>query len=116
MVAMIILYITLGCLVGWWVLWVLFLAVMHLKHTHEDGLLTPSAYRLAMSVLAVGYLVDFLINIIPASILFLEPPFELTVTARCTRHLKDHDFRGAIARWLCRNLLDPMQEGGSHCQ
>ena len=112
---MIILYITLGCLAGWWVLWVLFLAVMMLKQVRDNGQLTGVAGKLGLSVLVIGYIVDFVVNMIPATILFLEVPFNLTVTARCSYYINKEGYRGNIARWLCRNLLDPFQIGG-HCK
>lgn len=99
---------------GWFLLWIMFLAVMSLKAAKDSGKLTGVAYGFGMVVLIIGYLVDFLINMAPATVLFLEPPFELTVTARCGSYLTDPGFRGGIARWLCRNLLDPFQIGG-HC-
>ena len=104
------------CFAGWLALWVMFLAVMQLKSVKDAGLLTPDmpAYKIGMVVLFIGYFVDMVVNLTAATVLFLEIPDELTVTKRCSRLLVDNGFRGAIARWLCRNLLDPFQIGG-HC-
>lgn len=103
---------------GWFALWVLFLAVMDLRAARDAGVMKPGspAYRIGMLVLVTGYLVDWAMNMTAATLLFLEipgSPREL-VTGRCERHLRDDGFRGSIARWLCRNLLDPFQLGG-HC-
>lgn len=102
-------------LLAWFVLWVLFLAVMALKRAQDEGKLHSGvAYYLGLSVLVIGYVADFLVNLGPATLLFLELPQEKTVTERCNRHLLDDGWRGAIAHWLCSNLLDPFQIGG-HC-
>lgn len=100
---------------SFYVLWVLFLAVMALKSAKDAGTLAPDsdAYYLGMSVLLIGYIVDFICNIL-ASAIFLEPPFELTVTARVSRWKNSPGVRGDIARWMCAKILDPFQLGG-HC-
>ena len=101
---------------GWFILWVLFLAVMSLKRAKDEGLLVSgtTSYSLALIVLGIGYFIDFLVNITLAVVLFFEPPFEMTVTKRCEKHLHETGYRGKVARWLCHNLLDPFQIGG-HC-
>jgi len=104
-------------LFAFWLLWVFFLAVMELRAARDAGLINRQAdcYYLALSVLFVGYIIDFLVNVFVASVIFLEPPFEMTVTARVTRWKKDEGIRGKIARWICAKLLDPFQVGG-HCR
>lgn len=100
---------------GWIVLWVLFLAVMKLRDARDAGTLrarTP-AYCLGLFVLAIGYAVDALVNLTGATLLFLELPRELTVTARCKRLSPLPTWRGAVARWLCDTLLHPFDPG--HC-
>lgn len=103
-------------LASWLVLWILFLAVMSLKRAKDEGKLQEGStvFYLGMAVLFIGYLVDFLINIGPATILFFELPTEKTVTERCSRHKNEPGYRGNVARWMCSNLLDPFQIGG-HC-
>jgi uncharacterized membrane protein len=102
-------------IMGWFVLWVLFLAVMALKRARDEGRIKKAdpPYYLGIVVLSIGYVVDCVMNIL-ASVVFFEPPMETTVSARCKRHLNDEGFRGAIARWLCQNLLNPFDIGG-HC-
>lgn len=98
-----------------WLLWVFFLAVMELRAVRDAGGLKrgDDAYYIGLSVLFVGFIIDFTVNILLSPV-FLEPPFETTVTARVTRWKKEQGYRGAIARWMCRKLLDPFQQGG-HC-
>lgn len=129
---------------SWFALWVLFLAVMSLKRAHDEGKIAPGAiaYSFGLVVVYAGYIVDAAVNIGPATLLFFEMPetsgfisaFNLlldqkfaeakaefldalkniTVTARCGRHINQPGYRGDVARWMCRNLLDPFQLGG-HC-
>ena len=104
--------ITLGSL---WILWVFFLAIMCLKSVRDAGGLKrgDDAYYIGMSVLFVGFIIDFTVNVLLSPI-FLEPPFETTVTARVTRWKKEPGYRGDFARWMCAKVLDPFQQGG-HC-
>ena len=112
-----ILIYAISSVVGFWLLWVFFLAVMALKVARDAGVLVKGgdAYYIGMSVLFAGWIIDFLVNVFVASIIFLEPPFEMTVTARVTRWKQEGGWRGNIARWLCVKLLDPFQQGG-HCK
>lgn len=114
---MIYLYSILGGIIGFWMLWVFYLAVMALKRARDEGLLKKGcdAYMLGMSVLLVGLVLDFIVNMVVATVIFLEPPFELTVTARVTRLKQEGGWRGDIARWMCAKILDPFEQG-SHCK
>ncbi len=103
-----------GLLIVGWITLVFFMAVMAAKRAKDDGTITPSALRLAYSILFVGYLLDFVFNIC-MSIAFLELPKETTFTARAQRHIAARDgWRYVLANWFCKNLLDPFQVGG-HC-
>lgn len=110
----IIIYIGAG-LGSLWLLWVFFLAVMALKRANDDGAIHKGSYTyyLAMSVLFVGWVLDFVVNMTVATVLFLEVPFELTLTARCEHYMSKIGYRGNMARRICK-LLDPFQIGG-HC-
>jgi hypothetical protein len=97
-------------------LWLFFLAVMALKVARDNGTLPKAAMPFAYIILFVGLFVDFLVNVFVASIIFVEPPFELSVTARVTRHIKESTgWRQKMAKWICQNLLDPFEIGG-HCK
>jgi len=67
-----------------------------------------------LSPFMLFYLVDVAFNLIFGSIMFLELPMQLTLTARCREHLKDTNFRGTIARALCNHMMDPFDPG--HCK
>lgn len=99
-----------------YVLWLLYLSVMSLKGAQVAGKLSKTAYYLGLPILAVGYITDFLVNIIVCTALFLEPPRELLVTARVSRlKYNGTGYRQRLANWFCTNLLDPFDPSGCHC-
>lgn len=89
---------------------------MNLKRARDADKLTKTALVLGTPILSVGYLIDFLANMIPFTILFLEFPQELLVTARLSRHIHDNSWRGKVAKWFCSNLLDQFDPSGCHCK
>lgn len=95
------------------VMWTQYLAVMHLKENRSK--LTTIAKIWGYPILAIGLFSDFLFNQILGTLFFLELPRELLFTERCSRHLDEKNWRGATARWFCRNFLDPYDIGGKHC-
>ncbi len=95
--------------------WVHYLAVMNLSRNRNK--LTPFARFWAYSVLAVGYPLDMLFNLIFGTIFFVEPPKELLFTGRCSRLIDEDDgWRRDLAKWFCRNMLDPFDPKGIHCR
>lgn len=61
-----------------------------------------------------GYLLDVALNVSVASIVFLEPPFELTLSSRVRRH--EHwggGYRKRLAGWICKAYLRPVDD--EHC-
>ena len=61
---------------------------------------------------SVFYLVDVFFNFVFGTIIFLEPPRQLTFTARCSQYLDDNTWRGTRARIFCKrmNIVQP-----NHC-
>ncbi len=96
------------------VTWVHYLAVMNLARNRNK--LTPFSRFWAYSVLAVGYPLDMLFNAIFGTLFFVELPREWLFTNRCSRWLDDDSWRGSLARWFCRNMLDPFDPRGRHCR
>jgi hypothetical protein len=106
--------IAIGCL---YALWLFYLAVMNLIRARDAGTLSRPAYIFGLPILLIGITIDFLTNIILATILFLELPKELLVTARLSRHIKDGSgWRKNLAQWFCTNLLDAFDPSGCHCK
>lgn len=100
-----------------YLLWGLYLAVMPLMRARNNNALTVPAKILGYPILAVGYLIDFLVNMSVATVLFLELPKEWVVTARLIRYINGSEgFRYKIATWICSNLLDPFDPTGCHCK
>lgn len=95
-------------------LWLFFLAVMALKHARDAGRLSVWGERLGWPILLLGYLLDFVVNVLVLTILLLELPHEWLVTARVSRHIPQAGYRGAVARWLNDQLLEPIDPG--HCK
>lgn len=107
--------IVVGLLMAFWLLWVLFLAVMHLNDAKRAGTLRGFALYAGYTVLAMGLLVDFVVQMTAATILWLEWPRELTVSGRVTRLLvSGWGYRYKVARWFQRTLLSPFDASGGH--
>lgn len=70
---------------GFWCLWVLFLATMNLAQSKAEGKLNGFALWAGYTVLAVGLLVDLVVQLTVATLLWLELPRELTVSERVAR-------------------------------
>lgn len=104
-----------------WALWVLYLGVMNLDRVYDAGQFPPGAERVARLTLFVGYIQDFVYNIVWASVLFLDPPRELLVTSRLRRYkYGDRNlpsvsgWRLALTYWFVDNALDPYEHDGQH--
>lgn len=97
-----------------YVTWAFYLLAMSLIQARNAGLLTRPALFLGYPLVAVGVVLDFMLNMV-ASAVFLDPPREWLLTIRCNRYIDTYtDWRYRLAVWLCSNLLDPFQIGG-HC-
>lgn len=98
-------------------IWNHYVAVMHLKHLRDEGKLTKEQMPLAFASLGIGLFIDFLVNVLVCTILFLELPREILVTSRVTRH-KYHGkgWRQKLATWICEKLLDTIDPSGCHCK
>ena len=104
-----------AALLATWLLWVFFLAVMHLQEARNAGRLTTWNTRIGYSVLFVGYLLDFIVNMTFAVLLFLELPRETTVSARIERLvLYGTGWRQTVAIWVRRTLLATFDPSGRH--
>lgn len=99
-----------------WILWACYVLVMGLYRAHLDRRLTPFTYVLGAPWLALGLAVDVVVNVSFASLVFLEPPFELLVTQRLQRHSQaTTGWRHRLAVWICTRVLDPFDPTGNHC-
>jgi hypothetical protein len=90
-----------------WVLWVIYTAMMRLKQVREAGKLTLAMKVLGYPVLFFGLVIDFVLNAIPGSIIFLEFPREYTLSERLWRHSQESTgYKQKVAELIRVNLLD----------
>lgn len=99
---------------GFYALWLFYLAVMNLARAKRAGQLSKTASVLGTPILIVGFLLDFLMNVTVMTVVLLELPQELTVTARLKRHhVESTDWRLAVVLWF-EPILDPFDPSGDH--
>ena len=113
---MIALWILLALFAPMYALWVLYAAVMNFKRAKDAGTLSKTGLVLGYPIFIVGMLLDIYCNLIPLTLILLEIPFELTVSARVTRLSNKGGWRGDVARWFCDDLLDDLDPSGKHCK
>ena len=95
-------------------LYVFYCAVMNIKRVRDAGKLTLVGKVFGYPTLFIGLLLDLLCNVFVMTVLFLELPTELTVTARLKRHNKANaGWRTDLARWF-EPVLDPIDPSGDH--
>lgn len=100
--------------------WIYYIAIMHLRDAKDAGRLSGFAKYLGYSNLAIGLVLDVLVNLVPVTILLLEVPRifdgELLTTTRLSRHIKEGDgWRRSVALWCCKNLLSTFDSDHNHC-
>jgi len=98
-----------------YLLWALYIIVMSLQRARRDGTLSMPALILGAPLIVAGVALDAILNLTIMSAVMLERPKEWLVTARLKRHCGQPTWRGAIARWMCQNLLDTFDPDGRHC-
>lgn len=95
---------------------VLFVAIMGFYRLELTGQLNKPLRYLSMPLLAVGYVVDALVNWFVATLLFADLPKETLLTSRLQKYMAQEkdDFRKKFATKICSvlNLFDPT---GKHC-
>lgn len=107
---MILLYL----LADLWIFFIMYVASMGMIRAHAEHKLNGALWALCAPFIAIALLVDMLNNLIVFTVLFAELPKELLVTARLKRHVKQHTFRGKVARWIGDTLLNPFDHTGNH--
>lgn len=114
--ALLALELALWSALAMYALWIFYAAVMCLKHAKIKGLLNKPLTILGTPVLAVGYVLDALLNITVMTVICLEIPQELTISARLKRYNND------LSEWWWRRkvaaifepILDPLDPSGNH--
>jgi hypothetical protein len=100
-----------------YVFWLLFVAAMNIYRVQLAHGLTTTIRVFAAPVVLAAYLVDVIANIFIASVVFAELPREWLVTSRLHRYMTTRtDWRFKASKWLCSQLLDPLDPTGKHCE
>lgn len=98
---------SLGC-------WVLYVAAMNFKRVYDAGQAGRFARFNGRIVWFIAQPIDLLLNIL-WSILLLDFPRELLLSPKLKRLKKEGGWRGRIATFVCRELLNPFDPDGKHC-
>jgi hypothetical protein len=106
----------------WWALlpfnlFVYYLAFATIHKAKKNGNIARASFvvrGLSYVIVVLGLAMDVVFNATFGTAMFLQWPKEWLFTGRCKSHLEAQTWRGALARWICRNALDPFEEGG-HC-
>ena len=99
-----------------WIFYVFYVLTMGVYRVQLAGRLTGLSKVLLMPFVVVAVLMDVACQMTVATVVFLELPKELLVTARLQRYLRGEDgWRKTVAVYICNNLLDPFDPNGKHC-
>lgn len=104
-------------ILGLYALWLFYLAVMSLYRAKLNGTISKPALYLGYPILAVGLILDLLVNTFVASVVLLDLPRELTVTAKMSRLINSQSkWRKNSACFFCQKFLDVFDPNGIHCK
>ena len=97
-------------------LWVFYLAIMHMKHIRDDGRLPEDSVLMATGVLYIGLFQDFSYNVMWATLMFVDYPRDWLVTGRLKKYKHDGvaAWRIKLTNWFARSMLDPFDPSGKH--
>lgn len=94
--------------------WVLYVAAMNFKRVYELGNVGRFAKINGRIVWFIAQPIDLALNIL-WSILLLDFPRELLLSPKLKRLKAKGGWRGKIATFVCRELLNPFDPDGKHC-
>lgn len=107
-----------GSLLLFWLTAVFYTSVMHFRIVRDSGVLDTlhwSSRGIAYLTLLVGLVLDFLLNVLVMSVVFVELPKELLTTSRIRRHKFGQSvWRKRVAVFFCNNYLSPFD--AKHCE
>lgn len=95
-------------------LYVFYCAVMNIKRVRDMGKLTKLGMAFGYPTLAIGLVLDLLVNVFVMTVIMFEWPRELTVTSRLKRHnASSTGWRLAVVKFF-EPVLDPLDPSGDH--
>ena len=84
---------------------------------HREKTLSRTALIIGYPILIIGATMDFIFNILFATIIFLDLPHEYMFTKRLVKYKKyGTGWRQSLANFICTKLLDPFDIGQGHCR
>jgi hypothetical protein len=109
-------YLLIGLLIASpWLLWMLYACVMRLKQVRDEGKLTFAMKVFGYPALFVGLAVDFVVNVVFGTLVFMQLPREFTLSTRLWRlSTGPTSWRQRWALWIRTNLLDAVDPSGVH--
>lgn len=97
------------------VLWVHYVAMMRLKMIRDEGNLTTAAKVFGYPAMVMGLLLDLVVYVVVGTLVFVEPPQEMTLSARLTRLGEGGSgWRRRRADRIRKALLDDIDPSGIH--
>lgn len=98
-----------------WLLWMLYACVMRLKQVRDAGKLTLAMKVFGYPALFVGLAIDFVVNVVFGTLVFLQLPREMTLSTRLWRLSNgEPSWRQRWALWIRTQLLDSIDPSGIH--
>lgn len=107
-------YYFLFALCATYALFVFYAAVMNIKRVRGMGNLSWFGKVLGYPTLAIGLVLDLVVNVVLMTPLLMELPRELTVTARLKRHNRESTGWRLAAVKFFEPVLDPLDPSGDH--
>lgn len=105
--------IVLDWIIYTYVFYLLFVVTMAAKAAWPELSSVPKVLLVPAALVAL--VMDVIFNLIPATVIFIDLPKEALFTQRLDRYeAEDAGWRYKLALWICKNLLNPFQQGG-HC-
>ncbi len=100
-------------ILAFYIMWVLYLAVMNLKRARDNKELTPLVTIVASPLIFCAVVLDVVLNVFILTVLFLELPKEYTISQRLKRYNTQSGIRAKIAKFM-EQFLDPFDPAGNH--
>lgn len=111
---MAVVILAVGIVVALWLLWIAFVAIMHLRRVRQRWGLTGAQKVFGYPLLVIGYVLDVVMRLTVFAALFLRHPRLETVSEMLEREVAGSGWRARQARWWREELLADFDLTGSH--
>jgi len=99
-----------------WALWILYVAMMNIERSATQNPLPWQAKLMVYPTMVVFDIIEFVTNVFVCTLIFLDLPREVTVSARLRRYYIHQDkcgWRMVIVNFI-KPMLDPFDHKGPH--